>query len=596
MARADLGDDHIIVETTWNEKELIKQVPGSRWDANDKVWRVPLTWEHCLMLRGVFEEALEVSDSLTEWAWPVAMESHARVEMRSLLEPVERKRTDLYPFQEVGSAFLLRTDETLLGDEMGTGKTVQVCASLSPNELPALVICPNSVKRSWERHIRDWSIGVPYVVHGSALNREKILKVATDDPLAVVIINYDALRGMSRLAPYGSIRLTRCRACDPKTGEESITATRCQVHPKTLNKIPFKTVVIDEAHKVKNPSAQQTRAVWAVSHQPSVRQRWALTGTPIANHPGDLWSILHAVSPRAFPTKTHYVDRYCLQSWNAVGGLDIVGLNPARRTEFFSLLDPRFRRMRKDVILDQLPPKRRSTRWVEMTPKQKRMYDDFERGLGTNAEGGSIIAPNSLVAKLRQMQLSSATIDVIDEHSVRMTEPSTKLDALEELLDELEGKQVAVCAHHRQLIDLAAARLTKRGEMIGLITGGVSEYDRDKALRDFQEGRIRVLLFTIAAGGVGLTMTATDTLVFLQRSWSMIDNKQAEDRVHRIGAEVHDSVHIIDVVTQGSVEEDQIGSLIEKFMRLEEIVRDRAHAVDTTALDLEEDRIMRSQL
>ncbi len=599
MPKAELGNDVIVVETVWNEKELVKQIPGARWKPNDKAWHVPLTWEHCVMLRGVFGEALEVGEKLVEWAWPVAMRAHSLAEMRGLLEPEVRKRTDLYPFQEVGSDFLIRTRSTLLGDEMGTGKTVQVCASLT--ELPALVVCPNSVKRSWAHHIRRWTTATPFIVEGGATGRENILKEAAKHDDAVVIINYDALRTMSRLAPYGSIRLRRCRECDPKTGEEGITAARCQVHPKTLNRFEFKTVVIDEAHKIKNPSALQSRAVWAVSTPSHVRYRWALTGTPIANHPGDLWSILHAIMPNAYPTRTGYVDRYCLQSWDAYGGLAIVGLNPAHREEFFSLLDPHFRRMRKDVVLSQLPPKVRSTRWVEMTPKQKRMYDDFERGLGTvTDEGGTIIAPNSLVAKLRQMQLSSATVVASEDRGpVRMSEPSSKLDALEEILDEMEGKPVAVCAHHRQLIELAVKRLEKRKETYGLITGAVSEYERDKALRDFQEGRIRVLLFTIAAGGVGLTMTASDTLVFLQRSWSMVDNKQAEDRVHRIGAEVHESVHIIDIVTRDSVEEDQIGTLHEKFARLEEIVRDRATRTSPTELaelDREEDIIMRSQL
>lgn len=609
MARAELVGDNIVVDTQWTEKELIKQVPGARWHPDHRVWVTPLTWTHCVMLRGVFGEQLEVGPKLVEWAWPVAMEMGTRREMRDRLEPPRRRSVDLYPFQEAGVEFLVRTKETLLGDEMGTGKTVQVCASLDQvTAYPALVICPNSVKRSWANHVAEWTHGgVPFVVGGGAATREKIIKAAADEPRAVVIVNYESLRTLTRLAPYGSTSLRRCRECDRKKGEEGLRPTQCQVHPKILNSIPFRTVIIDEAHKIKNPQAQQTRAVWAMCHGGAARYRWALTGTPIANHPGDLWSILHAISPNDFPTKTHYVDRYCLQSWTIGGGLEIVGLNPANREEFYSLLDTRFRRMRKDVVLAQLPPKVRTQRWVEMSPKQRRMYDEFETALQVRTDAGGVInALDHRTAKLRQLQLSSASVETI-EHvileddetrlPVRMIEPSPKLDALEDILDELGDRPVAVCAHHRQLIDLAAKRLTKAGITHGLITGGVSVYERDKALRDFQEGRVRVLLFTIAAGGTGLTMTAADTLVFLQRSWSMVDNKQAEDRVHRIGSEVHEAINIIDIVTQDSVEEGQIQSLLEKMQRLEEITRDRAHGgVPSLDLDLEEDRILRSEI
>jgi SNF2 family DNA or RNA helicase len=615
MARADVSGDRIIVETTWNEKELIKQVPGARWDPSMKTWSVPRSWSSCIILRGVFGEALEVADGLNEWAWPMAFEMAERRAMRNRLEPEIREYPRLYPFQEVGAAFLRRTKETLLGDEMGTGKTVQACTALRaiPDDggYPAIVICPNSVKWSWAQHVKDWTTGMPYVIDGGAVTREKILKAAAEDPYAIVIVNFDALRTLSRQAGYGSIHLRRCRECDKKTGEEGLTATRCQVHPKPLNKIPFKTVIIDEAHKIKNPQAQQTRAVWAIAHSPAVKQRWAMTGTPIANHPGDLWSILHAIRPTDFPTRTHYVDRFCLQSWNAMGGLDIVGLNPATREEFYSIVDPAFRRVRKDTVLTQLPPKVRAVRWTEMVPKQKRMYDEFEDSLAVLDENGrAIVATNALVANLRRMQLSSASIATInvpwtyfntdtDDAHVRMVEPSPKLDALEDILEELEDKQVAVCAFHRQLVELAAARLTKAGITFGMITGGQTVYERDLALRQFQAGQLRVLLFTISAGGTGLTMTAADTLVFLQRSWSMVDNKQAEDRIHRIGAEKHESITIIDIVTRDSVEEDQIGSLTEKMMRLEEITRDRQRAAnddDRAELDRQEDAIMGMQL
>ncbi len=94
-------------------------------------------------------------------------------------------------------------------------------------------------------------------------------------------------------------------------------------------------------------------------------------------------------------------------------------------------------------------------------------------------------------------------------------------------------------------------------------------------MRAFQAGKLDVMLFTYAAGGVGINLTRADTMIRLQRSWSMIANNQGVDRIHRIGSEVHESITIIDLVTAGSIEETQIQRLYEKAERMEEIVRDR---------------------
>jgi SNF2 family DNA or RNA helicase len=181
-----------------------------------------------------------------------------------------------------------------------------------------------------------------------------------------------------------------------------------------------------------------------------------------------------------------------------------------------------------------------------------------------------------------------------------MCEPSPKLDVLEELTASLEGKQFVVCAESRQLIELAAARLEKRGESIVQITGRVPDNLRPGNIAMFQRGEARVLLFTVKAGGSGLNMTAADTIIRLQRSWSMLDNKQALDRVHRIGSEIHESILVIDIIAPGTVEEDQLKRLYVKQQRLDEITRDKATLInagmDTSSLDAEEFALLGSNL
>ncbi len=628
MPRAERDGSRILLTTMWSEKELVKEIAGSRWHTQDQIWSVPLSWASCLQLRALFPTSLDVGPELAAWSW---REYRDRVEPAlALRSRVTRLPGDfderLYDFQTDGIEFLIvasRAQEgdppggALLGDDMGLGKTAQILGALKKlfavvdelgpeNTLPAVVICPNSVKTGWEKQVKLWNAPVnTYVITGGAAQRRRVLETARTDPRALVVINIESVRLFSRLAPYGSVNLAQCRECSPQHGEETLTPARCEVHLKELNNFGFRTVILDEAHRIKDPKSKQTRACWAIGHGPSVRRRWPLTGTPIAEHVGDLWPILHFMAPHEFPSKTKFVDRYALQGWNAYGGMEIVGINPERRDEFFKIIDARFRRTPKALVLDQLPDIIRSTRYVEMTPKQARAYRELEKRLVTRLDDGQVlISKNNLVNAGRLLQLSSSYCDVewirapevlpnqiclcVNVHiedcpggwkaKVTLSEPSPKLDAMEEAYDELGGKPVVIAAMSRQLVELAGKRFEKRGVPFGYITGPVPEYERQNVIRNFERGYINVVLMTIAAGGTGVDgLQHSDTLFCLQRDWSMINNVQVDARVHRIGSEKHNSVNIVDFVTQGSIEEEvQHPRLQDKLRRLEEINRDRA--------------------
>ena len=581
MAHADIErDDRITVWSEPREKDLIRQAPGARYDATARVWTVPLSWSSCKVLRGVFGSQLTVGEALAKWAWD---EVNSRIEpcmrLRESLEEESIADDRLYPFQRAGVAFLSQAERALLADEMGTGKTIQTICALQEltrrghEVFPALVIAPNSMKLTWKAEFKKWWPSAQVeVITGGAVKRRKALDADAD----VYIINWESVRLHSRLAPYGSIHL--------KDEEKE---------PKELNRIDFRTVVADEAHRMKDPGAKQTRAVWAVAHQDEVRYRFALTGTPLANAPDDLWSLLHFIDPTEWPAKTKYVERYCHISWNAFGGMDVIGVRPEMKDEFFSILDPRMRRMPKELVLPFLPKKIHQRRYIELPAKQRKAYDQMEASMIAQLEEGTLLATNPLVQLTRLVQFSSAYVELHtdpDRNETRavMTDPSGKIDEMMAILDELDpSESVVVAAESRQLIELAAKRLDeKQRERVGqrksptpwtyrLITGGLTEDMRERAKEDFQEGRCRLLLFTMKAGGVGLTLTRAGVAIFLQRSWSMLDNKQAEDRIHRIGSEIHDKVVIIDLIAQGTVEERQLDMLAEKDERLQEIVRDQ---------------------
>jgi SNF2 family DNA or RNA helicase len=347
-----------------------------------------------------------------------------------------------------------------------------------------------------------------------------------------------------------------------------------------------------------------------------------LTGTPIANHVGDLWSVMHFLHPIEWATKSKFVDRYALVAWNAFGGLDIVGVNPATRDEFQKIFHPRFRRMLKVQVRDQLPIHQRTQVWVDMGIKQAKAYKEIESQLITLIDDELMTVPNNLIKTMRLLQLASSYADVnwVDapdkcrqpkhdlepdrfprgsctccfdhkELIVHLAEPSPKLDALEELLDGTD-KPVIIAAESKQLIMLTAGRFDKnrKHEPYGLITGDQDEWERDRTIKRLQNGDLRAVLMTLKAGGTGVDgLQAADTMIFLQRSWSMIDNIQAEARIDRIGSTA-ESVHYIDIICRGTVEErKQHPALAAKFTRLDEITQDRAKlaALGQTSAELE---------
>lgn len=602
----------IQVSTAWNEKELIEQVPGARYRG---AWRVPLTWAAAAQLRGVFGDRLGFDEELVKVLWEIrSRRVDPANELREALEWPAQTATQerLYPFQRAGVEFMRTARSGLLGDEMGCGKTIQLLGLLQSQleageqPLPAIIICPNSIKHHWAARLNEWvPSATVYLIDGPAKKRRELIVKAKTDPTAVIIINIESVRSFSKLAPYGSIRLKRCQQCDRAAGDATIKPSACEAHPKELNNFGFRTVIVDEAHRIKDPHAKQTRAIWAICHDPSVVTRWALTGTPIANHIGDLYGIMHAVAHDEYPTKTKFIDRYALTSWNAFGGMDIVGLKPSTQDEFRKFFDPRFRRVQKAVVLPQLPPKLRTTRYVELSLGQRKMYHELEKTLmARTPDGQLLIAKDNLVAQTRlsQLAVASVTIESMENPDdpatwqVKLREPSPKIDCLVEILEELGDQQAVVVADHSQPIDLASARLTKESIPNLIITGKIAPIDRDRALRTFQEGGIRVLLFTAKAGGVGLDMSCASNLIFLQHPWSLVDYKQAEDRIHRIGSERHESVNIIDIISRDTCEEDKMRRLSEKLMRLNELTQDRAArvraGVSTADLDAEEERLM----
>lgn len=603
--------DRVIVTITDREVYLVEQLPGllhARPGAPRTAPKTRATW---LAAQALFQANLQVGSSYATWlkhdyetrVGPCLAIRYA-TDLQS--DPATPWDARLRPFQKAGVAFLATAGCAVLGDEMGTGKTVQSISALrrlheyGHHVFPVLCVVPNSTKGQWEEHWKHWFPGAQVqIVGGTPTQRRKALEESAD----VFVINWEAVRLHSRLAPYGNIRLAKC--AEHRGGDPNLAVSRCEVHEKELNRIKFRSVIVDEAHKMKDPHSKQTRAVWAVQFGESVRFRYSLTGTPIADHPGDLWPIMHGIAPLEYPTSTSFEQRYCLHTWDwSSGGLTVVGINPTTRDEFFGFFDPRFRRMPKALVLPYLPPVVKVRRDAPMGTKQAKAYETMRKKMMAeigNPDGDDRIltAKSQLAKTMRLTQFANATVEFDEENNVTLTKPSPKVEVLLEVLEEASG-QVIVCAESRKLIMLAAKRLEEKGYTYSLIVGGMTDAMRQVSLNDFKTGRVKVLLFTMKAGGEGLNMTEASTMVRLERSWSMLLNEQSVARFHRMGSEQHQSLTLVDVVAPGTIEERQFQRLREKSDRLEEITRDKITlqnaGMDITALVAEEQSILNQML
>jgi len=290
----------IVIEADWRLKELCKSLPGASYDSKTRLWKLPVSWSACLALRSTFQQDLVLGERLTAWA---VSERANRIDPSNTLRELEvlpegEGDEDLFPHQRAGVKFLTTARRALLADEPGLGKTAQAIRALKnlkeagDDVFPALIVCPNTLKKNWQREFGKWWPGVNVeVIRGTATQRRKQFEKEGVD---VYVINWESLRTHSRLAPYGSIALARCVTCGGHN--DGVSENRCEVHERELNKIGFKAVVADEIHRSKDPKSKQTRALWSASGDADIR--FALTGTPIAKDVLDLWSILHWLDPK----------------------------------------------------------------------------------------------------------------------------------------------------------------------------------------------------------------------------------------------------------------------------------------------------------
>ncbi len=561
ISTADLTDSHITVTTPLRHGPLIKEIPGSRYAGGD-LWKLPRTLHAVIQLYGQLgPEQLQLSDELAVWAYEQKAREEALQALRErAMDPEvwdEVQTDELRGYQATALDFLRLAGSGILGDDPGVGKTRTALAWVE--NFPALVVCPKPVQMQWLKELDRTHPGKTHLVlKGTATKRRKDLAEFAADPNAgALVVSYYQLPLHSRLAPYGSVRLS-------DTEKE----------PKELNAISWGDVIADEVHRAFNPKTKWTRALWWLAHR--AKRRVGLTGTPSEKSPLDLWALLHLADPIGWPSRSKFQDYFCETRYEFWGGETVAGIRPDRREEFDRLRNLVFLRRDKGLVLPFLPVKTPVDWVIELPPKLMAQYKALRKEMFAEVEGGSLELFDPIVVHGRLIQAASAQLQVDEEGRVTLTEPSPKVDALMEILDDYGRQPAAIFAQSRQLLSLAMRRFEKEGIPYAMVVGGMAAEDIEAARTVYNRGDVDYIFISMGASAEGLNLTRGSLEVFLDRSYRRLVNEQAEDRLHGLGRGDQDADHlvIVDIIAEGTVEEARAASLREKDDSFEKLFTD----------------------
>ena len=520
---------YIIGGNSYPVKDALKGA-GFRWDMGNKHWwtdsvqvviscAVSFVCTDEVLVRRLMEakgemlSAIESSSAMDAW-----------VEVPSAKMELEYRGYQLAGISYILGAMDRGLGGVVLGDEMGTGKTVQGCGVLNKliedrGSVDAVVVCPASLKYVWSKHLQDWLCG------------SGVIKVALDGKGKsddIEFCNVEASVG------YGRGTGSTVLVVNYELISRGVWADLAMAMQSDL-------VIVDEAHKIKNPKARRTQAVLALDGF-----KVFMTGTPMPNRVREMWGILNACDPSVFGDEKKFLFRYCGPRQVSGGrGRLFWQFDGASNTEELA------RKMRsscmirrlKSEVLAELPDKSRE---VVQLSTGRSYSGEFQ-----HAETHEIEA---------WFDQSRAGINFSELSTMRRYLGELKVDAcINYIQDQVEDHPVVVFAHHKSVIEKLASAF--EGDCV-VVDGSVNALERSMAVEKFQHAEgPRVFIGSIKACAEGLTLTRSSHVIFVEFDWVPASMAQAEDRCHRIGQK--DSVRVT-YLSDGGLDGRIMGIISEK--------------------------------
>ena len=456
------------------------------------------------------------------------------------LQPAPGFTATLRPYQQRGLSWLAFLSSLGLGsclaDDMGLGKTVQLLALESaqrhddPATLPTLLICPMSLVGNWQREAAKFAPALRvYAHHGTTRLRGDALEEQLGDTDLIVTTYATATRDIDELAAH-----------------------------------QWNRVVLDEAQAVKNSLSRGAKAVRRLEAE----HRVALTGTPVENRLAELWSIMDFLNPGVLGSSEVFRARY------AVPVEKYGQTEPAERLR--RITRPYIlRRLKTDpTIIDDLPEKIEVKQYCRLTTEQGSLYQAIVDEMMEKIENTEGIARrgNVLAAMTKLKQVCNHPAQLLHDRSP-MGVRSGKVIRLEEILEEIlaEGDRVLCFTQFTEFAEMLVPHLAARfGQDVAYLHGGTPKKRRDELVARFQAGQgPSIFLLSLKAGGTGLTLTAANHVVHLDRWWNPAVENQATDRAFRIGQKK--TVQVSKFICTGTLEE-KIDDMIEQKKALADLV------------------------
>lgn len=539
------GDYSLFLSFPYDPKviDIIRGLPNKFWNAQDKIWEVPVNKLGLLL------------QSLPDYDFDISGEYVSLEKPKAVVPKGFKFKTKPFEHQIAGFNYGLQYDRWLLGDEMGLGKTKQVidiavAKKLAKGYKHCLIICGvNGLKWNWVNEVATHSNEQAFILGQKTNTKGKVIIGSSLDKL-------NSLSDMDQL-PYFIVTNIETLRYKEWTGEwENKRGKKSKVYTYPItdklaelcNAGEINMIAFDESHKCKNTKSDQGEQLLRLQAETMI----AMTGTPLMNQPMDLFIIFKWLGYERH-TYWSFEKHYAIKG--GFGGYQIVGYKNLE--ELQERLNEIMLRRKKEDVLD-LPDKVYIDEYVEMTPAQKKIYDEVTSDIKDNIDQIAI-APNPLAELIRMRQATGFT-GILSSSILE----SAKMDRMLELVEEAvsNNKKIIIFSNWTQMTDAIYDRLEECGYKVAQITGQTPDNQRQHLVDTFQNTNdIQIMLGTSGAMGTGITLSEATIEIFMDEPWNMALKQQCEDRAHRIGQK--NNLTIYTLLCKDTIDE-RIHELVEK--------------------------------